>query len=80
MDVIRCNHVIQDARAITLLRLKQPPQPATSVLGEFQKKLFLVATMGNMPKIAGYKVSIGAGHQNNMWLIGVGPQQYAAVI
>jgi hypothetical protein len=57
VNVIGGHRVIEYDKPITLLRLKKPPQPSAAVSGKLEKKLLLMASMGNMPDVAVYVMS-----------------------
>ena len=60
--MVRSNGIVQDAEAKALLRFEQPVHPSLLILFEFQKKLSLMAPVGDMPYMAGKMVSIRSCH------------------
>jgi hypothetical protein len=60
VDVIGGSHVIQDTESVALFGLKQPSDPGPTVIGEFQEKFLLVASMGDMPDMTRQEISIGS--------------------
>jgi hypothetical protein len=60
VDVIGGSHVIQDTESVALFSLKQPSDPGPTVIGEFQEKFLLVASMGDMPDMTRQEISIGS--------------------
>jgi hypothetical protein len=60
VDVIGGSHVIQDTESVAFFSLKQPSDPGPTVIGEFQEKFLLVASMGDMPDMTRQEISIGS--------------------
>ena len=54
--------IIQDSQAETLSCFKQPMNPFLPVVHEFKQELLFVTTVGDMPDISRYKISIGSWH------------------
>jgi hypothetical protein len=55
--------VIENAKAEELLGLKKPLEPPTAVPGKLEKELLLMASMGNVPHIAGYVMPVCSRHE-----------------
>ena len=62
MDVIRRYGVVENIQPVALLRLKQPLKPTLSIPYEFEKKLFLVATMRNVPDLSRNMMTVRSRH------------------
>ena len=54
--------IIQDPQAESFLCFKEPVIPTAPISGKFQKKLFLVATVGNVPHLVRNMVSVSSRH------------------
>ena len=62
MDVIGSHRIIQHPQAEAFFCLIEPVIPVASILGKLQKKLFLVAAVGDVPHQSWNVVSICSCH------------------
>jgi hypothetical protein len=62
MNVIGRYNIVKHAQTITSTSLKQPIEPAPSVGLELKQKLFLMASLGDMPYLAGNEMPIRSSH------------------
>jgi hypothetical protein len=58
----RGRNVIEDTEAKALFGFEKPTNPSPAVICEFKKKILLVASMGDVPDMAGQKITIRSGH------------------
>ena len=64
MDVVRGDHEIQDNQAVSLFGLERPVEPEELVSAELEEEFFVVATMGDVPDVAGEEAPVRARHEN----------------
>ena len=50
VNVVRCDHVIEDRQAVTLLGIIEPLKPSAPIPGEFDEELPFVAPVGYLPR------------------------------
>lgn len=62
MHMVRGHHIVQYAQMIALPGFEKPPPIPLSVPVEFQQKLLLVTAVREVPRVAGYIVSIRSRH------------------
>jgi len=62
MNVIGSHDVIEHAKSVTLLRLKQPAYPVEPVFMELHQEFFFVTSVGDVPNIAWHEISVSARH------------------
>jgi hypothetical protein len=62
VDMIRGNRVVQDLDIKPFTGLIQPVKIALTASSEFEQKLPFVAAVGDMPDVAGQKISIRSWH------------------
>jgi hypothetical protein len=61
--MVGCDHVIQNAKLVTLSGFIQPLKPAFSVFRKLKKKVSLVTTVSNVPHLIGYMMTIRSWHK-----------------
>jgi hypothetical protein len=61
--VVAGNHIVQNRQTIPLPGLIQPLKVPAAILGEFEKKLAPMATVGDMPDVAGNVMAVGSCHR-----------------
>jgi hypothetical protein len=64
VDMIRSDHIVENAQFETFFCLKKPIHPSSSIACKLQEKFFFVASMGNMPDISGYVMPICTRHRD----------------
>ena len=62
MNRFRSDCIIQYHQSVALFCFIQPLKPSTSILGKFQQKLSLMASVGDVPYLSGYIMSLGSRH------------------
>ncbi len=62
VNMVRCNHVIENRKAIALPRFKQPLYPALPVPGKPEQKFTLMTAVGDMPYLAGNMMTVRSWH------------------
>ena len=62
VDMVRDDNIIKNFQTKSFLLFIQPMKITISVFREFQEKLLLMASMGNMPDTTWYMMSICTGH------------------
>jgi uncharacterized protein YbaR (Trm112 family) len=58
MNMIRSDCIIQYHQSVTLFCFIQPLKPSTSILGKFEQKFSLMASVGDEPYLSGYIVAL----------------------
>ena len=62
MNMVAGDTIIENGDTIPLSGFEQQLQPSVSIYCKLEKKLPLMAPVGQMPDIARYKMSVGSGH------------------
>jgi len=62
MNMIRSDCIIQYHQSVALFCFIQPLKPSTSILGKIQQKLSLMTSVGDVPYLPGYIMSLGSRH------------------
>jgi hypothetical protein len=60
MDMIAGNHVIQHRKTEALFGFEHPAQITLSIARKLQEKLFLMATVSDVPNVTGKKMTVGS--------------------
>jgi hypothetical protein len=66
MNVVVGNHVIKDTKTVTVPNLIQQFFIGIAVTGKLQKECFVMTPVGDMPNVAGSKVSVRSWHKEKI--------------
>jgi len=58
--LVGSDRVVEDVQAVSPLRLEQPAQPPSAVLGKLQEKLPLMAAIRDMPDLSWDVMAVGS--------------------
>jgi hypothetical protein len=64
VNLIGGHCVIEHAKSVALPGFKEPSKPPTAVSGKLEKKLLLMASMGNVSHIAGYVMPVCSRYED----------------